>query len=94
MANLNEQRPSGDYGSEQQQLYAVCEIGWNSFTLFQPNFELFSTKYADPFGANQKAAVLAASQPQTSETSGIRYLYCQKHRGVLQIGPTAEFVLH
>ena len=53
-------RPTNKYKSSQAELYAICTIGWQSYTENQPDFENFNTKYTTQFGIDSIAAVESA----------------------------------
>lgn len=71
-------RPIAKYHCTQAELYAICNIGWQSYTENQPNFETFKTTYTPAFGIAMVAAVESAknlpdfqSRNQETETAYI-----------------------
>lgn len=57
---MPEARPTNQYPCSQADLYAVCNIGWNSYLENQPDFEAFNTLYTAVFGTDALAEVEAA----------------------------------
>lgn len=71
-------RPIAKYHCTQAELYAICTIGWQSYTENQPDFEAFKTTYTVPFGEAMVLAVETAknlpdfqSRNQDTETAYI-----------------------
>jgi len=50
------------YNCKQSELYTICTNGWNSCLLYQPQFNLFKTRYTATYIANRIAEVNAAQQ--------------------------------
>ena len=54
---MPEPRPQAIYTCSQSELYAICTIGWNSYSENQPDFETFKTIYTAAFGTDALAEV-------------------------------------
>ncbi len=57
---MPEPRPQAIYTCSQSELYAICTIGWNSYSENQPDFEIFKTIYTAAFGSDALLEVQAA----------------------------------
>ena len=49
-----------NYNCTEQELYTICETGWNSVSQYLPRFTSFKAKYDAPFVTAKQAAILAA----------------------------------
>jgi len=75
-------RPQALYNCSQSELYAICTIGWNSYSENQLDFEAFNTLYTVALGADAytelEAAVNLPSFQERNEATEVAYIELTK----------------